>query len=193
MKQLDSEILVERARKGDDSAIARLMSAYKHRIKRLARAYFLVGGDNDDLIQEGMIGLYKAIRDYDSTKGSFSTFADLCITRNMQTAVKKSQRLKHRPLNESLSLNNESNEDEEFINYIIDPKAQNPLDILLKDEQAQNIKSLIETKLSQLEKNVLELYLEGLSYSDIAQKIQKSVKAVDNTLQRIKTKLKLLG
>ncbi|HEY8443545.1 MAG TPA: sigma-70 family RNA polymerase sigma factor [Clostridia bacterium] len=193
MKSLDSEILVEKAQKGDSAAIEQILSAYKNRIKRLARAYFLVGGDTDDLIQEGMIGLYKAVRDYDANKGSFSAFADLCITRNMQTAVKSSQRLKHRALNESLSLNNDTGEDEEFIDYIIDPNAQNPLDILLRDEQAQNLKSLIENKLTDLEKSVLNLYLEGLSYSEIAAKISKSPKAVDNTLQRIKNKLKLLG
>jgi RNA polymerase sporulation-specific sigma factor len=193
MKSSDSEILVEKAQKGDSAAIEQILSAYKNRIKRLARAYFLVGGDTDDLIQEGMIGLYKAVRDYDSNKGSFGAFADLCITRNMQTAVKKSQRLKHRALNESLSLNNGAGENEEFIDYITDYSAQNPLDILLKDEQTQNLKSLIETKLSDLEKRVLDLYLEGLSYNEIAGKINKSPKAVDNTLQRIKNKLKLLG
>ncbi|HEY8424339.1 MAG TPA: sigma-70 family RNA polymerase sigma factor [Clostridia bacterium] len=193
MKLSDSETLVEKARKGDDGAIEQILSAYKNRIKRLARAYFLVGGDTDDLIQEGMIGLYKAIRDYDCSKGNFSAFADLCITRNMQSAVKKSQRLKHRALNESLSLNNDAGEDEEFIDYIIDPNAQNPLDILLKDEETENLKTLIETKLSELEKRVLNLYLEGLSYNEIADKITKSPKAVDNTLQRIKNKLKLSG
>ncbi|HEY8419718.1 MAG TPA: sigma-70 family RNA polymerase sigma factor [Clostridia bacterium] len=193
MKSLDSEILVEKAKKGDSTAIEQILSDYKYKIKRLARAYFLVGGDTDDLIQEGMIGLYKAVRDYDSNKGNFAAFADLCITRNMQTAVKNSLRLKHRPLNESLSLNNDTGEDEEFIDYITDPSAQNPLDILLKDEQTQKLKSLIETKLSDLEKRVLNHYLEGLSYNEIAQKINKTPKAVDNTLQRIKNKLKLLG
>ncbi|NLC16450.1 MAG: sigma-70 family RNA polymerase sigma factor [Clostridiales bacterium] len=193
MKRSDSEILIEQARKGDAAAIERLMNAYKNRVKRLARAYFLVGGDNDDLIQEGMIGLYKAIRDYDPQKGSFAAFADLCITRNMQTAVKKSQRLKHRLLNESLSLNTDLDNTEELIDYIIDQTAQNPLDVLLKDEQAQSIKELIKTRLSELEKRVLNLYLEGLSYNEIAEKIKKSAKAVDNTLQRIKSKLKMLG
>ncbi|HHW90227.1 MAG TPA: sigma-70 family RNA polymerase sigma factor [Clostridiales bacterium] len=193
MKRLDNEILIEQAQKGDTAAIERLMSAYKNRVKRLARAYFLVGGDNDDLIQEGMIGLFKAIKDYDAQKGSFAAFADLCVTRNMQTAIKKAQRLKHRPLNESLSLDSDSDENDGLINYIIDQTAQDPLYILLKAEQAQSLKELIETKLTDLEKKALKLYLEGLSYNEIAQKIQKSAKSVDNTLQRIKSKLKVLG
>ena len=191
MKQSDSEILIEKAHNGDSASIERLMNQYKGRVKRLARAYFLVGGDSDDLIQEGMIGLFKAIRDYDSQKGkgNFTAFADMCINRNMQTAVKTSLRNKHRVLNESLSLNNETDCQEEYINYIIDENAENPLDILLKDEQSRDFKAQIQNDLSKLEKKVLYEYLEGHSYSEIADKLNKSVKAVDNTLQRIKKKL----
>ena len=191
MKQSDSEILIEKAHNGDSAAIERLMTQYKGRVKKLARAYFLVGGDTDDLIQEGMIGLYKALRDFDPQKGkgNFTAFADMCIIRNMQTAVKTSLRIKHRALNESLSLNNQSDGEEEYINCIIDEHADNPLDVLLKDEQSRDFKMRIETELSKLEKKVLAQYLEGHSYSEIALNLNKSVKAVDNTLQRIKKKL----
>jgi RNA polymerase sporulation-specific sigma factor len=191
MKQSDSEILIEKAHNGDSASIERLMNEYKGRVKKLARAYFLVGGDSDDLIQEGMIGLFKAIRDYDiqKGKGNFTAFADMCITRNMQTAVKTALRNKHRALNESLSLNNETENEEEFINYIIDEHAANPLDVLLKDEQSRDFKAKVQNDLSKLEKKVLHEYLEGHSYSEIAARLNKSVKAVDNTLQRIKKKL----
>lgn len=191
MKPLDKEILIEKAHNGDTEAIERLLTQYKDRVKKLARAYFLVGGDTDDLIQEGMIGLYKAIRDYDSQKGkgNFTAFADMCINRNMQTAVKTALRNKHRALNESLSLNNETDGEEEFINYIIDEHADNPLDVLLKDEQLRDFRTFIQNDLSKLEKKVLMEYLEGHSYSEIAAKLNKGTKAVDNTLQRIKKKL----
>lgn len=191
MKQLDNETLIEKAHNGDSASIECLMNKYKGGVKKLARAYFLVGGDSDDLIQEGMIGLFKAIRDYDGQKGkgNFTAFANMCINRNMQTAIKSSLRNKHRALNESLSLNNETDSEEEYINYIIDEHADNPLDVLLKDEQLRDFKAQIQNSFSKLEKKVLSEYLEGHSYNEIAFKLNKSVKAVDNTLQRIKKKL----
>lgn len=193
MKQSDSEEQIEKARKGDLQAVETILNEYKSKVKRLARTYFLMGGDTDDLIQEGMIGLYKALRDYDTDKGNrnFSAFAVMCINRNMQSAIKKARRFKHKPLNESISLYKENDNEEELINYIVNEEADNPLDIVLRAEQYSQLKDTIEKKLSKLEKSVLKEYLNGFSYIQIAEKLNKSVKAVDNTLQRIKQKLAL--
>ena len=157
-----------------------------------ANKFFLIGAESDDMIQEGMIGLFKAIQSYDLSKNnSFKTFANLCIERQLITAIKTSNRQKHIPLNYSYSLNKTAFEDDEDTSLleILDSKyIEDPLDTLTKKEYFQSIESKIDKKLSLFEKRVLDRYIQGESYTDIAYRLDSPVKSVDNAIQRIRKK-----
>ena len=171
-----------------------LMERYKEMVRSKARTYFLIGADRDDVIQEGMIGLYKAIMDYKSEKNaSFHTFAQLCVIRQILSAVRVSSRLKHLPLNEYISLNRPVNDEDgketTMLDLLPDPNGCSPEDILMSIEERKRLAKQIDTSLSPLERRVLRLFLQGLDYIEIAEKIEKSPKSVDNALQRVKQKI----
>ncbi|MCF0132374.1 MAG: sigma-70 family RNA polymerase sigma factor [Blautia sp.] len=175
------EALIQMHRNGDRQAVDELMERYKDLVRRRARALFLIGADSDDLIQEGMIGLYKAIRDYQADRNaSFQTFANLCVERQMYTAMKNADRKKNLPLNTYVSLDQEENAD--------DLLAENPETILIAQESVRDLHQKIVDSLSKMEKAVLEKYLDGFDYIQIAQRMGKSPKSIDNALQRIRTK-----
>lgn len=177
---LTDEELIKRLEAGESEVTEYLLDKYKPLVKRQAHTLYLIGGENDDLIQEGMIGLFKAIRAF-RTDGeySFYTFAELCITRQMYTAVQASKRKKHAPLNGYISLD----EDPQIFT------EQNPEDLMIDQEDLENKYDQIHRRLSDMEKLVLEFYLEGKTYVQIASVIGKNEKAVDNTIQRVKKKL----
>lgn len=177
---LTDDELMERLGAGESDVMEYMLDKYKPLVKRQARTMYLIGGENDDLIQEGMIGLFKAIRGYHQSKEStFYSFAELCITRQMYTAVQSSLRMKHAPLNSYISLE----EEPEILS------KRNPEDLLIDQENLENRYDQIEKCLSSMEKLVLELYLEGKTYGQIAAIIGKNEKAVDNSIQRLKKKL----
>ena len=171
-----------------------LLERYKEMVRSKARTYFLIGADRDDVIQEGMIGLYKAIMDYKPEKdSSFRSFAGLCVMRQILSAVRVSSRLKHLPLNEYISLNypvnDEDGKETTLMDLLPDPNARSPEDILTGIEERDRLETQIEALLSPLEKKVLHLFLKGLDYIQIAEIIDKTPKSVDNALQRVKQKI----
>lgn len=175
------EELVLMAQKGDDIAINAVLSKFKPLVRSKARSFFLVGGDKDDIIQEGMIGLFKAIRDY--TEGSFIAFASVCILRNIITAINKANRQKNIPLNNYIAF--ECNEES-----IVFSEEFNPENITIKKESGGELNEKLSKLLSNLESDVLHNYLFGLSYAEIADKLTLSEKSVDNAIQRIKAKIR---
>ncbi|MBA3290561.1 MAG: RNA polymerase sporulation sigma factor SigH [Actinobacteria bacterium] len=188
------EALVERARTGDDLAIDALLTRYRHYARAKARSYFLAGGDKEDIVQEGMIGLYKAIRDFDSVhETAFRAFAELCITRQIITAIKTATRQKHQPLNSYVSLNKPIGGDESDERTLGDSiqtsEVADPAELVISAEEVQNIKTTMGQVLSELEIEVLQHYIEGKSYQQIADMLGRHVKSIDNALQRIKRKL----
>ena len=189
MKNYDAysdEELLAMLRNGESSVAEYLMEKYKPLVRKRARALYLAGGDHEDLLQEGMLGLYKAVREYQPEReASFLTFAGLCISRQMYSAVLSAQRKKHHPLNTSISLN-ELEENQEEYNL---GTAESPEAILLDQEAAENLKSRISENLSPFEKKVLDLYLSGLDYLQIAERLGKPAKSIDNALQRIRAKV----
>lgn len=192
---LSDEELISRLREGHENIRDYLMEKHKNLVRKKARALYLIGGDNDDLIQEGMIGLYKAIRDFDPERGaSFHTFADLCISRQLYTAVQASQRQKHQPLNSYVSLYDSDNEERTGSRAAAyaasDVRNRNPEELLIARENLEDMEDLIQKKLSRFEREVLRYYLSGMNYSQIAETLGKSSKATDNALQRIKKKIK---
>lgn len=193
----EEEILL-RAQNQDNQAIEYLMKKYKGVVRRKARTLFIIGGDQDDLMQEGMIGLFKAIKDYRAGRDtSFSTFADLCIARQMYSAIKSSNRQKNLPLNTYVSLYAPAyseNEETEEGNFMVDVNSlgvleQSPEEILINKESVESAKDSLMKKLSKMEKAVMELYFQGMTYQEIAAAMKKSPKAIDNALQRIKNKV----
>lgn len=190
------EELIAALRAGDIQIIDYLMEKYKNLVRKKAKAMYLLGGDNDDLIQEGMIGLFKAIRDYQKEKEtSFFAFAELCITRQMYSAVQASRRKKHIPLNSYISLNESSYEEEEGMTFgeVLESIAVvSPEEEFIDRESVQDIEEKIEKNLSRFEQEVLNLYLAGLSYHQIATLLNKPVKSTDNALQRAKNKLSVI-
>lgn len=190
---LSDEELVELSASGDKRATEIIFSRYKNLVRNRAKTYYLAGADHDDIVQEGMIGLFKAIRDFDITKQPvFSSFADLCIKRNMITAVKSSTRKKHSPLNTYVSLSEpvfEDNEERTLEEMIIEKNSSDPEEMFLQREKTEYLNQEIESKLSNLEKSVLIRYLNGMNYNDIAEELNRSSKSIDNALQRIKHKL----
>lgn len=190
------EELILCLRDGETAITDYIMEKYKNLVKSKAKSMFILGADSDDLIQEGMIGLFKAIRDYDSGRDAgFATFADLCVSRQMYTAVQASRRQKHTPLNSYISLygtNREpgENDEAELINSLVSKVEINPEDLLIDKENVENLAKRIENELSSFENQVLDLYLTGMSYSQIARVLGKDEKSTDNALSRIKSKVK---
>ena len=187
------EEAAEMAAKGNADAAEYLLVKYKNFVRNKARSYFLVGADKEDIVQEGMIGLYKAIKSYKGDKrASFRAFAELCITRQIITAIKTATRQKHQPLNSYVSLNKpvyDEECDQTLVDILEANKISNPEDIIIDNEEILNIESKIDEVLSRFEQSVLSYYLQGQSYADIAAKLNKPVKSIDNALQRVKAKL----
>ena len=188
------EGLVARARLGDELAIEVLLSRYRHYARAKARSYFLAGGDKEDIVQEGMIGLYKAIRDFEAHhETAFRAFAELCITRQIITAIKTATRQKHTPLNSYVSFNRPvvSDEDGDRVLGDVIPTVAitDPADLVISSERIRALQRHFDEVLSDLEAEVLRLYVEGKSYQEIAESLNRHVKSIDNALQRIKRKL----
>ncbi|MBS5793417.1 MAG: RNA polymerase sporulation sigma factor SigH [Lachnospirales bacterium] len=186
------EELLDIIKSGDTNATDYLINKYKNIVKMIARAYFMVGADREDIIQEGMIGLYKAIRDYKKTDASFQTFAKICIDRQVITAIKTANRKKHLPLNSYLSLNMlayEEDNETTYIDKLEESKVLNPEEIVIDKENVKTLQEHINQNLSSLEKQVLKLYLKGRSYATIAKKLEKDEKSIDNAIQRIRKKI----
>ncbi|MDY6072496.1 MAG: RNA polymerase factor sigma-70 [Eubacteriales bacterium] len=193
MKNLTHEDLARLAQEGDNSALEYLINTYKNIVRLRARKFFLIGGDYEDLIQEGTIGLFKAIRDYNPAKNtSFTTFAELCIRRQLYTAIKSANRKKHLLLNDSLSLDFpvEENDNKNLSDIYADQSIMSPDEIMESEEKLNEINKIIDTMLSPLEKTVIEMYLDGKNYREIAKIIKKEEKSVDNALNRAKNKLR---
>ena len=189
---LSDEDLIDLVRKGDQQAQDYILNKYKTLVKSKARAYFLMGADREDIIQEGMIGLYKAIRDYQSGKSAaFKSFAELCINRQMITAIKTASRQKHIPLNSSVSLNRQvydNDEEETYMDFLKTEETSSREAIFIGIENKNFIVNQFSKVLSSFESKVLSLYLQGKTYNKIAEITGKPEKSIDNALQRVKRK-----
>lgn len=187
------EDIVSEAKDGNTIALEFLINKYKNFVKAKARSYFLIGADREDIIQEGMIGLYKAIRDFKGDKlSSFRAFAELCITRQIITAIKTATRQKHIPLNSYVSLNKpiyDEDSDRTLLDILSGSKITDPEELMINREEYHDIEFKMGEILSDLEWKVLTLYLEGKSYQEIAVDLKRHVKSIDNALQRVKRKL----
>ena len=187
------EAIVEAAREGDDSAQEYLINKYKNFVRANERSYFFFGADREDIIQEGMIGLYKAIRDFRNDKlASFRAFAELCITRQIITAIKTATRQKHIPLNSYVSLNKpiyDEESDRTLLDVLSGTKVTDPEELVISREEFVDIEHKMGEFLSDLEWKVLMSYLDGRSYQEIAKDLRRHVKSIDNALQRVKRKL----
>ncbi len=187
------EDIVIRASEGDLKAQEYLIKKYKNFVRSKARTYFLIGADREDIIQEGMIGLFKAIRDFQGDKmSSFRSFAEICITRQMITAVKMATRQKHIPLNSYVSLNKpiyEEDSERTLLDMVTGCAISNPEELLISREEFNTIEAKIGETLSRLELKVLTDYLDGKTYQEIAEKLDRDIKSIDNALQRVKRKL----
>lgn len=190
---LEDETIVELVRQGDTMALEYLINKYKNFVRAKSRSYFLVGADREDIIQEGMIGLFKAIRDYKEDKlSSFKAFAELCITRQIITAIKTATRQKHIPLNSYVSLDKpiyDEESDRTLLDVISEAKVMDPEEVIISQEEYVDIELKISELLSDLERKVLSLYLDGRSYQEISEQLNRHVKSIDNALQRVKRKL----
>ena len=185
-KELADEQLLALTKAGDQRAEEYLLDKYKTTVRKKARAMYLVGGETDDLIQEGMLGLFKAVRDYQTDRqASFATFASLCIDRQIYNAIQSSNRKKHSPLNSYVSLS-----DEEFEMELKQLSGQSPEAIIVDRENTIGIQKRIQENLSTFENDVLKSYLEGNDYIQIAELLGKEPKSIDNALQRIRSKVK---
>jgi RNA polymerase sporulation-specific sigma factor len=192
-EDLTDEEVVELARENDALAQEYLINKYKNFVRAKARSYFLIGADREDIIQEGMIGLYKAIRDFRADKlASFRAFAELCITRQIITAIKTATRQKHIPLNSYVSLNKpiyDEESDRTLLDVISGSRVTDPEELVISREEFVDIETKMVEFLSDLEWKVLMSYLEGKSYQEIADELSRHVKSIDNALQRVKRKL----
>lgn len=198
VKCSDEELIV-RLRDGESAITDYIMDKYKNLVRSKAKSMYILGADREDLIQEGMIGLFKAVRDYDTGRdASFFTFADLCVSRQMYTAVQAAGRQKHAPLNTYISLYASTFETDspdvgeagELINSVISQSERNPEEVLIDKENVELLEKAIEKELSSFEKQVLDLHLTGMKYSQIAKVLGRDDKSTDNALQRIKAKLR---
>ena len=194
-KSAKDEELVLMAQNGDDTAQEYLLDKYKSLVRVKSRAYFLIGADSEDIIQEGMIGLYKAVRDYNEEKNaSFRSFAELCINRQMITAIKAATRQKHQPLNSYVSLNKpvyEEESEQTYLDFLQSGSSSllNPEALLIGQENKSFLEDQMVKNLSSFETRVLVLYLQGRSYFEISRVLDKPEKSIDNALQRVKKKL----
>lgn len=190
---MSEEEIVRTAKAGDPQALECLIRKYKSFVRIKARSYFLIGADREDVIQEGMIGLYKAVRDYDKDKiNSFKAFAEICINRHIITAIKTATRQKHIPLNSYISLNKpiyDEDSNRTLLDIISSAKVTDPEELIISSEELYFMESKIVELLSNLEWDVLMAYLDGKSYQEIACELNRHVKSIDNALQRIKRKL----
>lgn len=191
------EELIDRLRQGESQVTDYIMEKYKNLVRKKAKSMYILGADSDDLIQEGMIGLFKAVRDYDAGRdASFYTFADLCVSRQMYNAVQASRREKHAPLNSYISLYTDMAEMENdgngtaLVNLIASGIETNPEQLFIDKENVAGIEAIIEKELSSFEKQVLDLYITGMAYSQIAKVLGRDEKSTDNALQRLKAKLR---
>ena len=193
------EELILRLRDGEEAITDYIMDKYKNMVRSKAKSMYILGADREDLIQEGMIGLFKAVRDYDTGRdASFFTFADLCVSRQMYTAIQAAGRQKHMPLNTYVSLYADGADGEDGLREaergLLESAAsrleQNPEELLIDRENVKRLEEVMEKELSSFEKQVLDLYLTGMKYSQIAMVLGKDDKSTDNALQRIKAKLK---
>lgn len=195
--QSSDEELIHRLRGGEASVMDYICEKYKKLVRSKAKSMFILGGDSEDLIQEGMLGLFKAVRDYDSGRdASFFTFADLCISRQMYTAVQASRRQKHVPLNTYISLyagDRQDGEERGLMESLEDRSDINPEFLFLDKERVDYLEKTIEQELSSFEKQVLDLYLTGMSYTQIAKVLGREEKATDNALQRLKGKIRKIA
>ena len=193
MRPSDEE-LAQAAQAGDDDAEAALLTRYRPFVRSKARSYFLIGGDDQDVVQEGMIGLFKAIRDYDPNQQmSFRGFAELCITRQLISAVKSATRYKHGPLNSYVSFSRSVGEDDEGERVLADvlpaTPQSDPAEHVTSAERVRDLQAYVDEALSDLEVEVLRMYVDGRSYVEIADTLRRRTKSVDNALQRIKRKI----
>ena len=191
-KNLTDEELIEQLRLGDEKIVDFILDKYKPLVRKKANAMYLIGGDTDDLIQEGMIGLFKAIRDYNKEKeSSFFHFAELCISRQLYTVVEAYNRKKHAPLNSYISLYSGTNEDGVVLaDSLTAAVTEDPEQLMIDQENMVLFLEKVKERLSKMEAQVLDYYLTGLNYQQIAEKMEKSPKAIDNALQRIKVKIR---
>ncbi|HEY4551720.1 MAG TPA: RNA polymerase sporulation sigma factor SigH [Bacillaceae bacterium] len=190
---LEDEELIELVHAGESEALEYLIKKYRNFVRAKARSYFLIGADKEDIVQEGMIGLYKAIRDYKEDKlTSFKAFAELCITRQIITAIKTATRQKHIPLNSYVSLDKplyDEESDRTLMDVISGAKILDPEELLINREKFTSIEGKMTELLSDLERSVLALYLDGQTYQEISEELNRHVKSIDNALQRVKRKL----
>nr|WP_202111712.1 RNA polymerase sporulation sigma factor SigH [Saccharibacillus sp. WB 17] len=190
--QCDEEV-VEAFRAGDSEALEYLINKYRNFVRAKARSYFLIGADREDIIQEGMIGLYKAVRDFRGDRlASFKAFAEICITRQIITAIKTATRQKHIPLNSYVSLDKpiyEEDSDRTLLDVICVSQVCDPEELIINREDFNGLEHKMAEILSELERQVLMLYLDGRSYQEIAVDLRRHVKSIDNALQRVKRKL----
>ncbi|MNB71214.1 RNA polymerase sigma-H factor [compost metagenome] len=190
---ISDEEIVEAFRSGDGGALEHLINKYRNFVRAKARSYFLIGADREDIVQEGMIGLYKAIRDFKGDKlSSFKAFAELCITRQIITAIKTATRQKHIPLNSYVSLDKpiyDEDSDRTLMDVICGSQVLDPEELIINQEEFIGLEDKMTEILSDLERKVLMLYLDGRSYQEIAEDLHRHVKSIDNALQRVKRKL----
>lgn len=191
-KNLTDEELIEQLRLGDERIVDFILDKYKPLVRKKANAMYLIGGDTDDLIQEGMIGLFKAIRDYNKEKeSSFFHFAELCISRQLYTVVEAYNRKKHAPLNSYISLYSGTNEEGVVLaDALTAGVTEDPEQLIIDQENMVLFLEKVKERLSKMEAEVLDYYLTGLNYQQIAEKMEKRPKAIDNALQRIKVKIR---
>lgn len=196
IEKLEDDDLLQLVRQGDSAALDVLIHKYINFVRAKARTYFLIGADKEDIIQEGMIGLYKAIRDFDGEKlSSFKAFAELCVTRQIITAIKTATRQKHIPLNSYVSLDKpiyDEESDRTLLDVIAGSKAVDPQELLVNRENFGDMELKLSELLSELERKVLQLYLDGRSYQEISVLLNRHIKSIDNALQRVKRKLEQL-
>ncbi len=194
-ESIPDEELIDRLRNGEEGIMDHICEKYKNLVRSKAKSMHILGGDNEDLIQEGMIGLFKAVRDYDHGRdASFFTFAELCVSRQLYTAVQASQRKKHLPLNTYVSLYADTSiQDEkqtELLQSLARQTQQSPEDLFLDKERVAYLEAAIDKELSIFEKQVLDLYMTGMSYVEIAKVLGRDEKSTDNALQRLKSKIR---
>lgn len=198
-KQATDEEIILMYRDGEENAASFIMNKYKNLVRKKASSMYILGADRDDLIQEGMIGLFKAVRDYDMGRDvNFYTFADLCVSRQMYTAVQASNRQKHLPLNTYISIYSQPSNPEEgagefpIMDTLTSQKETNPEEMVIEQENVEQIEHAILKELSEFEKQVFELHLTGMTYAEIAKVLGRDEKSTDNALQRMKTKIRRL-